>query len=235
MQHMDMTEFQERTGICLEDQELLIQALTHPSYINEHPTSDRGDNQRLEFLGDAVLAFLAGEWLYHHFSNEPEGRLTRLRAALVRTETLADLAWACGIGEVLLLGRGEEENGGRTRPANLCDAYEALLGALYLDQGIEAVRDFVVPNFAPILAELLQDQSDKDAKSLLQEWSQRTLGLTPRYALISSSGPDHAKEFVVAVSIGEHRYGEGMGRRKQHAEQAAAATALATLRVDTTS
>ena len=98
MPHMDLTEFQERAGVSLEDLGLLIQSLTHPSYLNEHPTSDRGDNQRLEFLGDAILAFLAGEWLYNHFPNEPEGRLTRLRAALVRTETLANLALTCGIG-----------------------------------------------------------------------------------------------------------------------------------------
>jgi len=229
----DPHAFQEQIGISLESQELLIQALTHPSYLNEHPNSEHGDNQRLEFLGDAVLAFLAGEWLYVHFPNEPEGKLTRLRATLVRTETLASIASSCGIGEALHLGRGEEDNGGRERTANLCDAYEALIGALYLDQGIDAARKFVVPNFGPILSEFLRDEADKDAKSRLQEWSQRSLGLTPSYALIGSSGPDHAKEFVVAVNIGDRCYGEGTGRRKQHAEQAAAASALETLLTET--
>lgn len=229
MRQMDVDAFQQQIGVFLKNEELLIQALTHPSYLNEHPLDKQGDNQRLEFLGDAVLAFLAGEWLFHQFPHEPEGKLTRLRAALVRTETLADIASRSGIGEVLRLGRGEEEHGGRKRSANLCDAYEALIGAVFLDQGVDAARHFVVPNFAPVLSQFLQDESDKDAKSRLQEWSQRSLGLTPRYSLISSSGPDHAKEFRVEVSIGERRYGQGTGRRKQHAEQAAAASALETL------
>jgi ribonuclease-3 len=223
---MDVDEIQRRIGVSLQNEQLLIQALTHPSYLNEHPDSEIGDNQRLEFLGDAVLAFLAGEWLYHYFPDEPEGKLTRLRAALVRTETLADIALNSGIGEALLLGRGEEEHGGRERPANLCDAYEALIGSLFLDQGVEAVRQYVIPQFEPVLFRLLHKESDKDAKSRLQEWSQQSLGLTPRYFMISSSGPDHAKEFVVEVSIGDRPYGRGIGRRKQQAEQEAAASAL---------
>jgi ribonuclease-3 len=229
MQYMDADAFQQRIGVSLNSEKLLMQALTHPSYLNEHPESEQGDNQRLEFLGDAVLAFLAGEWLFHHFPNEPEGKLTRLRATLVRTETLANIALNSGLGEALRLGRGEEEHGGRERPANLCDAYEALIGALFLDQGVDAVRQFVVPHFKPVLSQFLQDEADKDAKSRLQEWSQQSLGLTPSYALISASGPDHAKEFIVEVSIGDRCYGKGAGRRKQQAEQAAAANALATL------
>ncbi len=233
MTHLSLSRLQEELGVNFKDQSLLQRALTHKSYLNEHPRKGLEDNQRLEFLGDAVLDFVSGEWLYHRFPEATEGRLTRLRAALVRTETLADFAAGCRIGEGLLLGRGEEESGGRDRMANLCDAFEALVGALYLDQGMDAVRPFIYPRFSRAIEEILEGERDKDPKSLLQEWSQRRLGVTPVYHTISSSGPDHAKQFNVVVTIADRLYGEGTGPRKQVAAQMAAQRALEALQSET--
>ncbi len=223
---MDLSAFQNNIGLHFRDQSLLLRALTHPSYLNEHPKQGLEDNQRLEFLGDAILDFISSEWLYHRFPEAPEGRLTRLRAALVRTETLAELAVKCHINEALLLGKGEEESGGRKRQTNLCAAYEAFIGALYLDQGIEVVRDFVQPQFQETLERVLQLEMDKDPKSQLQEWAQAHLGLLPVYKTVRSEGPDHAKRFTIAVFIGDKRYAEGSGPNKQAAAQQAARQAL---------
>lgn len=220
------TEFQTHLGKQFIDQSLLLRALTHPSYLNEHPTDGLEDNQRLEFLGDAVLDFVAGELLYHKFPEAPEGRMTRLRAALVRTETLAEFAKTCLVNDALLLGRGEEDSGGRERANNLCAAFEAIMGALYLDQGVDAVREAVTPLFEEALDQIIQFELDKDAKSKLQEWSQASLGITPSYQTVDSRGPDHAKEFTVAVIIGEQEYARGTGSSKQTAAQEAARTAL---------
>ncbi len=232
MAGIDHHTFQELIGIQFSDQSLLVRALTHKSYANEKPLRVLEDNQRLEFLGDAILDFLSGEWLYEHFPDASEGQLTRLRAALVRTETLAGFARDYRIGDALLLGHGEEDSGGRQRIANLCDAFEALIGALYLDQDLDAVRRFVYPLFERAAQETLEGERDKDAKSLLQEWSQRHLGLTPTYHAVSSTGPDHAKQFVVVVMIGDKLYGEGTGPRKQLAAQAAARHALDLIRAE---
>lgn len=230
MAQQNLEEWENQNQIHFRERNLLQRALTHPSYVNEHPGQGLQDNQRLEFLGDAVLAFVSGEWLFNRFPDAPEGRLTRLRAALVRTETLAGFAYQASIGESLLVGRGEDESGGRHRSANLCDAFEAVVGALYLDQGLDAVRNFVYPRFEAALGGILQDDSDKDPKSRLQEWSQRHFGLTPMYETVSAQGPDHAKEFTVTVRIGGREYAQGSGSRKQHAEQAAAERALEIVR-----
>jgi ribonuclease-3 len=219
-------EFQEFSGLPFLDQSLLLRALTHPSYLNEHPSTGLEDNQRLEFLGDAVLDFVSGELLYHKYPEAPEGRMTRLRAALVRTETLAAFAQECAIANALMLGRGEEDSGGRQRANNLCAAFEAVIGALYLDQGMEAVRVFVSPMFANTLDEIVRLELDKDAKSRLQEWSQATLSVTPNYQTVDSRGPDHAKEFTVAVFIGDEEFARGTGSSKQAAAQEAAQQAL---------
>lgn len=226
MAALDLEQFQELIGIQFTDQSLLVRALTHKSYLNENPRRALEDNQRLEFLGDAILDFISGEWLYDHFPDASEGRLTRLRAALVRTETLASFAQDCRIGQAVLLGRGEEDSGGRERTANLCDAFEALVGALYLDKSLEDVRDFVYTRFESAIQDILDGERDTDAKSLLQEWSQRYLGLTPTYRTVSSSGPDHARQFTVVVMIGDKPFGEGIGPRKQVAAQFAARQAL---------
>jgi len=225
----DLRTIQQALGHRFRDLNLLLRALTHPSYVNEHPEDATGDNQRLEFLGDAVLDFVAGAWVYRHYPDFDEGRMTRLRAALVRTKTLARLARQVGIGKALRLGHGEEEAGGRERDANLCDAFEAVVGALYLDGGLPAVEAFVEPLIGPVAEATLAAEADWDAKSRLQEWSQAELGVTPRYHIVTEKGPDHAKTFVAEVLLGKKVAGQGVGRSKQAAEQAAAQAAWETL------
>ncbi len=209
------------------DPALLERALTHSSYANEHPEEQAADNERLEFLGDAILDFIAGAWLFERFPEYDEGRLTSIRAALVRVSTLAEFARRVGLPERLRLGKGEVDTGGRERANILGDAFEALLGALYLDQGIEAVRDFVVPLLEQATPEIVQAKLDRDAKSHLQEWSQGVLGVTPRYKLVATEGPDHARVFTVEVRLGDRVAGVGRGSSKQMAEQLAAREALA--------
>jgi len=226
----DLSEREKILRLTFEDKTLLLRALTHRSYLNENPNFILEDNERLEFLGDAVLDFLTAEYLYHRFPEMREGELTSLRAALVRTESLADLARKIDLGHCLYLGHGEESGGGRHRLAVLCGAFEALIGALYLDQGLSAVEAFVKPLFDPEIEHILADNLDKDPKSLLQELSQAELEITPSYRTASESGPDHAKEFVVEAMIGRHVYGRGVGRSKQAAARAAAQDALVQLR-----
>ncbi len=226
MESDPLAEFQRRLGYHFRDPGLLRRALTHTSYLNEHPAEEEDDNQRLEFLGDAVLDFIAGDWIYRRYPDFREGRMTRLRAALVRTQTLARFARQIGLDRVLRLGHGEEAAGGRDRPANLCDAFEALAGAVYLDGGLASVRAYFEPLIAPAAAEILSAEADKDAKSLLQEWSQAQRGITPRYRIVAEHGPDHAKTFVAEVLLGTDVVGRGHGHSKQAAEQAAARSAL---------
>lgn len=223
---MDLQQFQEQFGFKFTDENLLKQALTHRSYINEHGKTELGDNERLEFLGDAVLDFMVGDMLYRRYPDMPEGQLTRLRAALVRTESLAGLSRQIGLGSFMWMGKGEEGSGGRERLTNLCAVFEALVGALYLDQGLEAVRAFVTSRLDLLLKQILDEALDKDARSLLQEWSQAERNLTPAYRTVSATGPDHQKEFIVEVLIGEQVAGSGTGRSKQAAAQAAARDAL---------
>jgi ribonuclease-3 len=226
---MEVDDFLRQAGLTFRDMRLALQALTHRSYINEQPDDSLSDNERLEFLGDAVLDFLVGDMLFHRFPDEPEGYLTRLRAALVKTEALADLAGRIQLGQALRVGRGEEMSGGRSRSNNLCAGFEAIVGALYLDQGFDAVRKFTMPLLDDLLEQVLAESSDKDARSLLQEWSQSQRNLTPAYRTVDAFGPDHAKEFVVEVWIGEQVAGKGIGRSKQSAAQSAAQDALTQL------
>jgi ribonuclease-3 len=219
-------EFARRAGLAFRDPELLWRALTHRSYLNEH-TDALEDNERLEFLGDAALDFLSAAWIYRRFPEMDEGKLTRLRSALVRTEQLAIFARDLGLGDALRLGRGEESSGGRTRAALLCGAFEAVLGALYLDQGIQAVESFLEPRIKAASEAILDEDSQIDPRSLLQIWAQAERGETPRYHTIGSRGPDHAREFVVQVTVGPEPMGRGEGHSKQDAAQQAAADALA--------
>ena len=210
---------QAKLGLAFRDNALWRRALTHPSYVNEHverrATHGTPDldlhNQRLEFLGDAVIDFIVGEWLYQQLPGAPEGDLTRFRIALVRTESLADLALADGLGALLLLGKGEEAHGGRTRITNLCAVFEAVCGALYLDQGLEVVRTFVVSRMASRLNDIQRDETDRDAKSRLQELVQARLGQTPTYHVRDESGPQHQPAFVAEVRVGDIVYGTGVG------------------------
>ncbi len=207
---------------------LVRRAVTHRSYLNEHPEALE-DNERLEFLGDAVLDFLVGEWLYHHFPESAEGELTRLRSALVRTEQLAEFARQINLGRALRLGHGEAESGGHERPALLCGAFEALIGAYYLNQGFAAVQDFMQPFLEQAVTAFLYDRRETDAKSLLQEWVQAQGFQTPFYQTIGASGPEHEKVFEVAVYIDGKIYTTGFGRSKQLAAKAAARNALDSL------
>ena len=223
---MDISAAETALSMSFQDQTLLQRALTHRSYLNENPNHPLEDNERLEFLGDAVLDFVVGQYLYERFPEENEGFLTSLRAALVCTRSLSEFATQIGLGDHLHLGRGEDEGGGRERPAVLCGAFEALTGALYLDQGIEQVSEFILPIFEPALDNILRNNLDKDAKSVLQELSQAYLGYTPRYHTVGTRGPDHDKLFTVAVTINGVTYGKGEGRSKQASAQAAAAEAI---------
>ncbi len=226
----DLSDCQDVLGLSFADKTLLLRALTHRSYLNENPDFILEDNERLEFLGDAVLDFLTAEYLYHRFPEMREGELTSLRAALVRTESLAHLACKIDLGRCLYLGYGEEVGGGRQRQAVLCGAFEALIGALYLDQGLPAVVAFIGPLFDPEVERILAQDLDKDPKSLLQELSQAELEITPHYRTVGESGPDHAKEFVVEAMIGRRAYGRGVGHSKQAAARGAAQNALIRLR-----
>ena len=217
--------------IQFNDLLLLNRAFTHRSYLNEHPEAIE-DNERLEFLGDAVLDFLVGAWLYNHFPEMAEGGLTRLRSALVRTEQLARFAKSLGLNKALKLGRGEAESGGRERPALTCALFEAFIGALYLDSGIKAVSKFIEPLLESVIDEVLMNGSLQDPKSRLQEWAQANRGGTPVYKTISESGPDHAKVFEVVVYIGDKIIGKGIGRSKHDATRAAATDALQKLHLD---
>lgn len=218
--------FEKSTGIAFRDKTLLQRALTHRSYVNESRVFLQADNERLEFLGDAVIDFVIGEHLYHRFPEMREGNLTNLRAALVREETLADFAREIDLGTFLQLGRGESESGGRERPAILCAVFEAVVGALFLDQGVPAVKEFMFPLVEPVLPDLVEAAAAKDAKSRLQEWSQSEFRETPRYQTVGASGPDHERTFTVQVFIGDAVWGVGHGHSKQQASQAAAGNAL---------
>ena len=221
-------EFARRLDLPFRDYLLLSRALTHRSYLNEHPEALE-DNERLEFLGDAVLDFLVGAWLYNHFPEMSEGELTRLRSALVRTEQLAEFAAQIDLGSVMRLGRGEAEGGGKMRPALLCATFEALVGALFLSAGFNAVREFVEPLLESAAYQIISDRKEQDPKSLLQEWVQSEGFGPPVYRTVAASGPEHDKVFDVEVVVDGKPYGRGSGHSKQSAAKAAAKNALDSL------
>jgi len=222
---MTLEQLARQAGVDFVDPALLQRALTHRSYVNEHPDALE-DNERLEFLGDACLDMTSAAWLYQRFPELDEGELTRLRSSLVRTEQLAEFARELGLGEVVLLGRGEDASGGRQRPALLCDVFEAFVGAIYLAGGPEAVARFMEPRFERGVTRALEDGSLIDPRSRLQIWAQAEWNATPRYTTVDTRGPDHAREFVVEVVVGEMLRSRGHGRSKQEAAQDAAAQAL---------
>jgi ribonuclease III len=224
-------EFARRLNLPFSDSRLLGRALTHRSYLNENPEALE-DNERLEFLGDAVLDFLVGAWLYNHFPEMQEGELTRLRSALVRTEQLGYFASQTGLGAVMRLGKGEDDSGGRQRPALLCATFEALVGALYLDAGIQAVRDFIEPLLAHATDHILAAHKEQDPKSLLQEWVQAQGLGAPIYRTLTAIGPEHAKIFEVEVIVDGKSIGRGSGHSKQAATKVAARSALLSLGLD---
>lgn len=213
-----------------QNSDRLRQAMTHKSYLQEHPHK-LGDNERLEFLGDAILTFLCGEFLFQQFPESSEGDLTILRASLVDKIQLAEFAKLLDLGPKLHLSRGIENSGGRTNPRLLSSAFEALIGAYYLDSGsdMEAIRQYVFPFFRQGLARQTAGRATINVKSKLQEWALANHGVIPEYAIVSEVGPDHAKQFAAVVCIAEDVYGRGQGRSKQAAEKAAARAALVAL------
>ncbi|MBN1535116.1 MAG: ribonuclease III [Anaerolineales bacterium] len=221
-------DFAARLDIPFTDILLLSRALTHRSYLNEHPEALE-DNERLEFLGDAVLDFLVGAWLYNHFPEMAEGDLTRLRSALVKTEQLAEFARQINLGNAMRLGRGEAQAGGADRPALLCGTFEALIGAIYLDLGMQAVEKFLQSMLKEASNDAIFSRKEQDPKSIFQEWAQSQGYGPPIYRTISTTGPDHDRLFEVEVWVGETRYGYGQGHSKQAATKAAARDALNTL------
>lgn len=209
---------------------LFQQAMTHRSYANEDAQT-HAHNERLEFLGDAVLNFLSGEFLYKRYPQKPEGELTALRAALVDEKQLSQFAEVLNLGQWLQLGRGAELGGGRQNANLLSSAFEAMIGAYFLDadSSIDTVRLYVEPLFSSVIEHLATDVANINFKSRLQTWALAQTGQNPQYLITGQSGPDHAKQFTAAVWVAGRQYGEGQGRRKQDAEKAAAKAALQTL------
>ena len=224
-------ELMERLGIQFDDILLLTRSLTHRSYLNEHPEALE-DNERLEFLGDAVLDFLVGEWLYNRFPEMEEGDLTQMRSAFVQTNQLADFAIKIGIENAVRLGRGEIKSGGKLRNTLLCDVFEAFIGAMLLDQRINKVKDFVYPLLEGVVDEIIEQNKDEDPKSQLQEWAQGHGYHPPKYRTIRVSGPDHAKVFEVETKVNNRMVGVGKAKSKQAAEKIAARTALESIGTD---
>lgn len=219
---MNLSDLESLLGLAFNDKSLLQRALTHRSYLNENPDLPWLDNERLEFLGDAVLGFVAADYLYHRFPEMQEGDLTLMRSMLVRGQTLARYAIDFHLPEFVMLSRGETANGGTTRAALLATTFEALIGAVYLDRGEEVAREFVLRFITPEVERISKDHLNRDPKSLLQEMSQGRFKLTPNYHTVEARGPDHAKEFTVEVRIGDRVIGRGIGQSKQAAEQDAA-------------
>jgi len=213
-----------------KDPELLKIAFTHRSYLNEHRRAGLVHNERLEFLGDAVLELVVTDYLYNKFPSKPEGDLTSWRSALVKTESLAELAETLNLGKHLMMSRGEVKSGGRTRQALLANLIEAIIGALYLDAGYNQAAKFIEKHIVSKLPEILESGSHIDAKSHFQELAQEKMSITPSYKVLEEHGPDHDKHFTMGVYLGKKKYGEGEGSSKQSAQQDAAGTALKKLK-----
>lgn len=221
-----INELCRKLGVTFKDESLLAQALVHTSYANERRGDNNQDNERLEFLGDAVLDLVVSEYLYRRFRELPEGELTKARAAVVCETALARRAKEIALGDHLLLGRGEAASGGRERISILADAFEAIIGAVYLDGGLDAAAAFVLGQLGRELSRLDAGDYPRDYKTLLQETIQRNADSRLTYEVIDESGPDHSKIFVVAVLVGGTRLGTGSGKSKKEAEQKAARQAL---------
>jgi ribonuclease-3 len=222
----DFTQLEHRLGHAFANRGLLIEALTHRSYLNEHREYAGAHNERLEFLGDAVLELAVTNFLFKKFPAKPEGELTAYRASLVNTVSLAESSQTLGVGEFLLLSKGEAKDTGRARDVILADAFEAIIGAMYLDAGYESAEAFVAQNLYDKMDEVIAKRSYQDAKSRFQEMAQEKRGITPSYETLSEVGPDHDKVFSVGVFIGTAEIAHGAGRSKQEAEQSAAQAGL---------
>lgn len=226
-----LSELEKNLGIKFKNRHLLAQALVHKSYLNENPAEELESNERLEFLGDAVLSFVVAENLYGKFTKFPEGELTNLRSLLVRTTTLAKLAKRLRIGQFLKLSRGEVGEGGKENPNILADGAEAVIGAIYLDSGMIPAAKFIQKQVLTYLPKLTRDGNNHDFKGKLQILIQEKYHQTPKYKVMSQSGPDHSKEFEIAVILGEKVLAKGFGKNLKLASQAAAKAALRNLTI----
>lgn len=218
---MDFSAFEEKIGYVFKDKSLLEVALTHSSYANENKLPR--DNERLEFLGDSVLGFVTAEYLFEEYKNRPEGVLTKLRSAVVCEKSLFKFAEKISLGDFIFMGKGEERTGGRNRPSIVSDAFEAVIAAMYLDGGINAVKPYIL---SFIKEAVKKEAGFKDNKSLLQEFIQREKGNVLQYDEVGETGPDHDKVFNFVVRLNGEVIGKGQGRSKKEAEQAAAGDAL---------
>ena len=227
---IDWNDCQKNLGISFRQVSLLEQAFVHLSYLNENPGFARPSNERLEFLGDAVLNFIVTEKLYKEFSKLPEGELTEIRASLVCRDSLTALASSLKLGDWLLLGRGEEANGGRAKASNLANAMEALIGALYLDQGLDKARKFILRQLKPELGKIKAGKTTPNYKALVQELIQGQKRPTPVYRLVEATGPDHSKQFTAEILVDGEALGRGTGKSKKVAESQAAKAAWEKLR-----
>lgn len=223
---MEFDKFEKTSGIEFKNKSLLKQAFTHRSYINENKASGMEHNERLEFLGDAVLELVITDYLYGKFKDMDEGKLTSLRSALVNADTCAQVATRLSANDFLLLSKGESKDTGRARQYILANTLEAIIGAIYVDSGYEAAQKFILEHIAPIADEVIAQGSWIDAKSLFQEKAQENMGTTPVYKTIREAGPDHDKHFTIGVYVGKELLGQGSGQSKQDAEQEAARKAL---------
>ncbi|EKD68103.1 MAG: hypothetical protein ACD_48C00077G0008 [uncultured bacterium] len=222
---MTFDELQSTIGVTFQDKELLQHAFYHRSYLNE-AKHIKESNERLEFLGDAILSFLTSQFLYTTYPTYPEGVLTNIRSSLVKTKSLGESAKALGFGDLLFLSHGEEESGGRNNMSLLADSFEAFLGAIFLDQGIDCAKQFLTSYLFPKTMGIVETKSYLDFKSLLQEIIQEDTKLSPTYQVAKSEGPDHNRLFYIEAFIGDKKLGEGKGKSKQEGEQAAAQNAL---------
>lgn len=220
-------ELEKNIGVTFENKDLLENAFVHKSFMNEYDKGDKGDNERLEFLGDAVLELIVTEYLYMTYPKKSEGQLTNWRSALVKGKHLAEVGKELQLGNYLYLSRGEEKSGGRKKNYILANTVEALIGALYLDKGYRVAHGFISQYIITKLEKILEEGLHIDSKSHLQELSQEKISVTPEYKLVSESGPDHSKKFVMAVYLGDRKVGEGEGSSKQKAEEDAARNAIA--------
>jgi ribonuclease III len=225
-QNLNFLTFEKKAGLNFKDKNLLKQAFVHRSYLNENKRIKLHHNERLEFLGDAVLELSITKFLYNKFPEKTEGDLTSLRAALVNADTCAKVASKLNINDFLLLSKGEARDNGRARQYILANTLEALIGAIYLDRGYEAAEEFVLEHVSSLTDEVIETRSWSDSKSLFQEKAQEILGITPLYKILKETGPDHAKRFTSGVFLNEKIVASGTGDSKQEAEQAAAGKAL---------
>lgn len=226
METKDFGEFENKTGVEFIDKALLKKAFTHRSYLNENREEGLEHNERLEFLGDAVLELVTTDFLFEKYPEKTEGELTAFRSALVNTITLSKAATNTDMNDFLLLSKGEAKDTGRARQYILADTFEAVIGAVYLDQGYDPTKKFIETNLFPFLDEVVEKRLWQDAKSNFQEQAQEKTNLTPNYETIREIGPDHDKKFVVGVYVGTELVAEGDGKSKQEAEQMAAEKGL---------